>query len=305
MTPLKPITLLPGAAAILHTHLGTTHSTNSQLIDWMVLSHQEQADISQYRPHYTRAHLLTADTQSGGRGQHGRTWQSPLGNVYLSLYVPLVGAALPDTPQLCQRLDGRLSLCVGYQLSQMPLIQAINAARQQAHLPPIGVKWVNDVGFYQGQVFQKLAGILIEPVMAASRMLGVVVGVGVNVNQAPTLTRQTQEGLNYHAIGLQQLTDQILTPEACYLPVQAAIVQAIQQFNGFAQAAMVEKFMHDYALVDVLANKSLQIKRPMTDQTPIEGVACGIDRNGSLQIRQDDGTIMPVWTGTIHARNAR
>ena len=78
-----------------HTHLASTHSTNSQLIEWMILSYQAQSPTEHNRPHFSRPHVLTAATQSGGRGQHGRTWQSPLGNVYLSLYVPTQAYALP------------------------------------------------------------------------------------------------------------------------------------------------------------------------------------------------------------------
>ena len=304
LSPNDPtMTVFTDLAPILHTHLDISHSTNSQLIDWIVLSHQEQADLAHRRPHYCRPHLLTADTQTGGRGQHGRSWQSPLGNVYLSLYLPTSQFALPDVVQLSQRLDGRLSLCVGYQLSQMAITQQINQQRAEHHLDPIGVKWVNDVGFYQGHTFQKLAGILIEPVTVAGQILGVVVGVGINISHAPILTSQTQEGLNYQAISLQDLAPSALVADTFYQPVQNAIVQAIQQFNGFALEHHVEQFLQDYAKADVLAGKALQVKLPMTDKPPIDGVAYGIDRNGSLQIRQNDGTILPVWTGTIHLQD--
>ena len=66
------MTVFTDLAPILHTHLDISHSTNSQLIDWIVLSHKEQADLSHRRPHYRRPHLLTADTQTGGRGQQAR-----------------------------------------------------------------------------------------------------------------------------------------------------------------------------------------------------------------------------------------
>ncbi|MFO1383787.1 MAG: hypothetical protein U1E91_02295 [Moraxella sp.] len=91
-------------------------------MDGAKLSAQSPTDHN--RPHFSRPHLLTADTQSGGRGQHGRTWQSPLGNVYLSLYVPTQAYAWQQNLCLSYRLDGRLSLCVGYQLSQIPIIEA-------------------------------------------------------------------------------------------------------------------------------------------------------------------------------------
>ena len=284
--------------SLCHTHLASTHSTNSQLIDWMVLSYQDQSPTDHNRPH-----LLTADTQSGGRGQHGRTWQSPLGNVYLSLYVPTQAYALPQNLCLSYRLDGRLSLCVGYQLSQIPIIEHINQTRLAKHLPIIGVKWVNDVGFYQPQdnlpdQFQKLSGILIEPVNVAGHMLGVVVGVGVNIAHAPALTQQTQEGLNYQAVSLQDLTKQRLQPRDFYQPISDAIANAIGQFNQLQAAEASQQFIHDFAQKDVLKNKHLQIHNALSEQS-ITGIAAGIDAQGCLLIEQADGSIQTIWTGTI------
>ena len=289
---------------IPHTHLPTTHSTNSQLIDWITLSYQEQSPTDHNRPHFSRPHLLTADTQSSGRGQHGRTWQSPIGNVYLSLYIPTQAFATDSALCLSYRLDGRLSLCVGYQLSKMPIIQQINQSRTQFNLPKIGVKWVNDVGFYQQTAnqavqFQKLSGILIEPVSVAGQMLGVVVGVGVNIAHAPILTSQTQEGLNYQAVSLQDLTEQPLQPSDFYQPITLAITQAIGQFNQLQYPVASQQFVLDFADMDVLQHRHLQIDNALSQQS-ITGIAQGIDEQGCLIVAQKDGTLHKIWTGTIH-----
>lgn len=270
---------------IPHTHLATTHSTNSQLIDWITQSFNNTQ--AENLAHFYRPHLLTADSQTSGRGQHGRTWQSPLGNVYLSLYIPTAAFA-EDTHAVKQRLDGRLSLCVGYQLSQIPQI---------ASLKKVGVKWVNDIGFYKNDVFQKLSGILIEPVSVENKLVGVVVGVGMNISYAPTLTNQTQERLNYQAVSLQDLLGKNLQASEFYQPINQAILQAVKQFNGFSEPSNVADFLYNFRQVDVLLGKKLQVTLP-TNQA-IVGTAHGIDSNGSLQIVQDNGTIASIWTGTI------
>lgn len=291
-------------STILHTHLSTTHSTNSQLIDWIVLSYQEQASLDHNRPHFSRPHLLTADSQSSGRGQHGRTWQSPIGNVYLSLYVPTQAVSSQQDIYLANRLDGRLSLCVGYQLSNLSVIAHINAARAAKQLPTIGVKWVNDVGFYEYKddqrfQFQKLAGILIEPVSISGQLLGVVVGVGVNIAHAPVLTRQTQEGLNYQAISLQALTAQMLHANDFYQPIADAIAQAFAQFNQLQTSQASQQFVAQFAKKDVLKHHHLQINNALSEQS-ITGIAKGIDEQGCLVIAQADGQLQKIWTGTIH-----
>ena len=84
-----------------HRHLASSSSTNSELI----------AALQDGTLNCAEMHLLTAETQSSGRGQHGRSWQSPRGNVYLSLYHPV---HMP--------ISGLLSLIIGVELAKMPII---------------------------------------------------------------------------------------------------------------------------------------------------------------------------------------
>lgn len=277
-----------------HSHLASTHSTNSQLIDWITQSFKNKNTellgeiLDKKLHHFSQPHLLTADTQTSGRGQHGRQWQSPLGNVYLSLYIPTTEFAEDKNFALKQRLDGRLSLCVGYQLSQISEIKA---------LQKIGVKWVNDIGFYESNQFHKLSGILIEPVSVDNKLLGVVIGVGMNIAFAPTLTNQTQKGLNYKAVCLQDLLGQTLNPHEFYQPISHAILQAIEQFNGFIKPSHVAEFLQKFHQIDIVLGKKLQISLPNNEK--ITGTGQSIDKNGCLQILQHDGTITPIWTGTL------
>ena len=62
-----------------HVHFANIDSTNSQLIN----------DITSNVLNHQKIHLFTADHQSAGRGQYGRTWVSNKGNVFLSLYIPI------------------------------------------------------------------------------------------------------------------------------------------------------------------------------------------------------------------------
>ena len=129
-------------------------------------------------------------------------------------------------------------------------------------------------------------------------MLGVVIGVGVNIAHAPVLTEQTQEGLNYQAVSLQDLTTQRLQPSEFYQPVSDAIANAIGQFNQLQATEASQQFIHDFAQKDVLKNKHLQIHNALSEQS-ITGIAAGIDAQGCLLIEKADGSIQTIWTGTI------
>lgn len=280
---------------IPHTHIPTSQSTNSELLSAITDSFSQQQSLHHY--HFNYAHLLTTDQQTNGRGQHGRSWQSPTGNVYLSLYIPYLTFSKENSPHLQRLIDGRLSLCVAYQLVKMPIIQQIN----QQKFIKIGVKWVNDLGFYQHHTFQKLSGILIEPVNVNSQTIGAIVGIGFNINHSPILANN-HEKMPYHAISLADLHPNWqyvhdLTPY--YHAIQTAILQAIDQFNHFNQPKKVEQFVQDFHQVDVLWQKRLRIHSDIQPNSTIIGTAQGIDSNGCLQILSDNGKQQSIWSGNI------
>ncbi|WP_201511363.1 biotin--[acetyl-CoA-carboxylase] ligase [Psychrobacter alimentarius] len=300
-----------------HRHLVTSGSTNSELID----------DLQTGVLDTTQMHLLTAETQSSGRGQHGRSWQSPHGNVYLSLYYPV---HMP--------ISGLLSLIIGFELAKMPVIQMLNEQLCAQGLATIGVKWANDLGFYQlsdksqnhsrqqdqstlddseptAQTlpFHKLAGILIEPVTQSGKLVGVVMGIGLNVKTAPKLTAQTSEGMSYQAISLQDICERLL-PNAVTLPslrvlyqqMSKALMAAMTRFEHLAlekptgHTYYLDRFLEQFSSMDALAGLRLRVTQDHgnAEQT-VTGFACGIDTHGCLQLRQDGGKISALFTGRI------
>ncbi|MDX2142450.1 MAG: biotin--[acetyl-CoA-carboxylase] ligase [Rhodospirillaceae bacterium] len=113
--------------------------------------------------------VVTAKSQTAGRGRAGRQWQSPPGNLYASI---LLGA--PDVPATAPQLSFVVALAV---------IDAIQAcAPDIASDDSLKCKWPNDVVFRGA----KVAGILLETVSGAdAEQRFVVVGVGVNVVPTP------------------------------------------------------------------------------------------------------------------------
>ncbi|MGI8421190.1 MAG: biotin--[acetyl-CoA-carboxylase] ligase [Gaiellaceae bacterium] len=101
--------------------------------------------------------LVTADEQTAGRGRLGRSWEAPAGSSLLASVVLRPSAF---------RRAAELSLFAG-----LAVAETIEAAlgRQAA------IKWPNDVLVDD----RKLAGVLAE-----ARAEAVVVGIGINVNQA-------------------------------------------------------------------------------------------------------------------------
>lgn len=269
--------------ATLHTHFDITDSTNTQLI---------HAVTNGTHPH-TIPHLYTASHQTAGRGQHGRTWVSGADNVFLSLYVPMGQGAYE-----LHTLSGLLSLVIGFHLVNIPIIQTINAHRQTNGLPPIGVKWANDMGFYDDKtgIFRKLAGILIEPVFKKlndkNTLVGVVVGVGLNVNNSPMI----KDGL-YQATCLNELSDINTYAQDLYIPMTNTILEAIQICNHCKKPIFLQNFIKKFNADHLLTNKLIHIfiQNNMTD-IYAKGKCIGIGSAGELLLN-DGGDIKPIFAG--------
>lgn len=109
--------------------------------------------------------LVTAEAQTAGRGRRSRGWQSPRGNLYMSLI------ARPG--------------CAPSRAGQLSFVAAVALGEALGPLLPAGVepayKWPNDV-LLNGR---KVAGLLLEASTVGERLAWVVVGVGVNVAHHP------------------------------------------------------------------------------------------------------------------------
>lgn len=110
---------------------------------------------------------LRADRQTGGKGRHGRAWQSPVGNLHASTLVR-IRADDPPAPGLA-------------------LVAAV-ALHEAAcrHVPGLSLKWPNDLLWGQA----KVAGILLEREGEA-----VIVGFGVNLAHHPDLAERPATSL--------------------------------------------------------------------------------------------------------------
>lgn len=269
--------------ATSHYHFDSTDSTNTQLI----------CAIAEGRLPHTASHLYTASHQTKGRGQHGRTWVSGADNVLLSLYAPM-----GQSEDCLHALSGLLALIVGFHLSQLEPIKAINTTRTAQNLTPIGVKWANDLGFYDNQsnCFKKLAGILIEPVFKKlahkNTLTGIVIGVGLNVGNAPLI----KDGL-YHATCLNELSDNQFYVQALYQPITHALLTAIQTCNDCQDGAYLNNFIQAFNQQHTLTHHHVAIfmQNNMNDVVA-QGQCMGIGNQGELLLN-NQGIITPIFAG--------
>lgn len=106
---------------------------------------------------------VVAKEQLGGKGQMGTVWQSKAGeNLTCSVFVPIKNLKLVDQFYI-----------------SMAVSQAVYDTLNSFGLPKLSIKWPNDI--LSGR--NKVCGILIENLVNNGQLKGIIVGVGININQ--------------------------------------------------------------------------------------------------------------------------
>jgi len=152
---------------------------------------------------------IHAARQVAGRGRRGRAWSDPVGNFAASLVLRPEGA------------PGEVALRSF--VAALALHDALSAVAPGADL---ALKWPNDVLLAGG----KLAGILLEGTSHGARMDHLVIGIGVNLVEAPL----RGEGA-VAPVSLRGETEVVIAPEALLAHLAAAYARREATFvtEGF------------------------------------------------------------------------
>jgi BirA family biotin operon repressor/biotin-[acetyl-CoA-carboxylase] ligase len=202
--------------------------------------------------------IVTAETQTAGRGRRGRSWLSPPGlNLYLS--------CLKRFDAGFASLSG-LSLATGVIVLRALHALAIDGAR---------LKWPNDVLTERG----KLAGILVELSGEYQGPCAAVIGIGLNLRLTPALHEQAGQPIADLA-SLCNGTSPDRNRVAAALVT--SLVHGLAQFESDGFAAFVD----EYAQHDALRGVPLRVSSPAGD---LDGVGAGIDARGALQLQTAAG----------------
>jgi BirA family biotin operon repressor/biotin-[acetyl-CoA-carboxylase] ligase len=207
----------------------------------------------------TRPTLLVAEQQTAGRGRQGRVWQGQRADTLtFSLGLMLAPADWSG-----------LSLAVGVSVAY---------ALDTQHSMGLGLKWPNDMWMGEPTAARKLAGTLIETVWVEgdhSTARYTVIGMGINLH-AP---HNSEFGIP--AAGLCEWMGDTLLPPDVLARLIRPLVSGIKLFEaqGFAP------FRAGFAKRDVLLGQAVRLSNGR------EGVACGVDAAGVLQLDTATGRL--------------
>lgn len=211
--------------------------------------------------------LIVSNQQTAGRGQAGRVWQSPEGNLYLSLRWTLQ-----------HPLSGRLALEIALALVNMPFLK---------HQTGLQIKWPNDLYFNQA----KWGGILIEPVNHAQQQAQpehhsqVIIGVGLNLL---AMQAQVQDQV---VTDLSQIIDHLPDQTTLILQTTIALIEACHQFEH-GSIDLPPRF----ASFDALLEKPVILH--LAGQADISGIMRGVQSDGALLLETAQG-MQVVYSGQV------
>lgn len=194
-------------------------------------------------------HAVRADRQTGGRGRTGRVWVSDLGGLWLSAALPTPGA---------RSTWAVLPLAAGWAVIEG--LRAIGAR-------DLRLRWPNDI--LVGR--RKLAGLLVEQF----RPDAAVVGIGVNVSNAPARVDATLDGLT---ITVSDLAPQPVSMAEMTRLVLAALRRAQETLAQGAFAEIARAINQQW-------DRERRVQLTLNDRSaPVQGRFTGVDAEGRLTV---------------------
>jgi len=208
---------------------------------------------------------ITAGRQTAGRGRRGRGWSTETGNLAATLLtttdVPAAEAA---------------------QLSFVAALAACDLADACLGAGAARLKWPNDVLVFG----KKAVGILVESGARPDGRLWLAVGIGINLAHAP------------------QDTDRPAAAFADYMsgppPSPAAAIEVVaSRFEAWRRVWATQGFGPIAEAWTLRAHGLGQRCEARLPTRTVGGVAEGMDPDGALRLRLDDGALERITAGDV------
>ncbi|MEZ4614241.1 MAG: biotin--[acetyl-CoA-carboxylase] ligase [Caldilineaceae bacterium] len=310
-------------AALQDCPVGHTVDYHLQVASTMPLAHQRATD-----PTVRSGTLVVAEEQTAGRGRRQRRWETPPGQ---ALLISLI--LKPPLPFPIQQIPMAAGLvAVAAITKQLPELQG-----------QVGLKWPNDllIGHNMADA-GKIGGILIESNFYGAALGHVIVGMGLNVQQAPAMLPQAPPGapsatsLRHYMqsngietaenskldrtallIALCQTWATLLDPTTLD-PTQAAQTDATESPNQIFESnlvwqtatagsplAIVARWRHHLWTLGHKVAVQVADTAEGSVPPPICGTAVDVTNDGQLVVHADNGDVHTFDAGDVSVRMAR
>jgi BirA family biotin operon repressor/biotin-[acetyl-CoA-carboxylase] ligase len=213
--------------------------------------------------------LVAADGQTQGRGRGGHSWFTP------------PGSALAFSLVLRPRRE---------ETARVPLFSALGALVVARTLEDIGltpqIKWPNDILLNR----RKICGILAESVWLGESVESIVLGIGVNVSPESIPPAET---LSFPATSLESETSQSLDRLSLLRNILSALVEWRPRLGTVEFLKAWEERLAFRGEAVCLWEEGMPLRT---------GRISGLERDGGLRLRGENGESFVVQFGEVHLR---
>ena len=216
--------------------------------------------------------VIISEKQSGAKGRLGKSWESPLGGIWLSLVVK------PNVDH-----------------SKIPMITLATGVAVVKTLERIGIenaeiKWPNDVMIND----KKVCGILTEAVTKLNSIETVVVGVGIdanlNIEDFPKDLQKTTTSIE-HELGKKVDENQLIK----------IFFEEFENIYELYSHEKYEEILKEWRKSSYSIGKIVEVRKPY--RKAYDAYIVGISNDGALVVEKNDGTLEKVISGECTIKN--
>ena len=213
--------------------------------------------------------LVVANEQTAGRGRLDRPWFTPPSS---ALAFSLILRPTADEKPHLSRTVGLAALSIADTIGMLGLAPQI--------------KWPNDI-LLNGR---KVAGILIELVWSGEDVDCVVIGIGINVAKGAV---PSTDILRFPAISLEHVLGEAPDRKKLLYDILASLIALRPHMRSASFMKSWEK---------LLAYYGKQVRVEMGSEQSVIGEIIGLESDGSLNLRDEDGKTVTVRFGDVRLR---
>jgi BirA family biotin operon repressor/biotin-[acetyl-CoA-carboxylase] ligase len=216
--------------------------------------------------------VVISEKQTDARGRSGKSWESPLGGIWLSIILQ------PN---------------VHY--SKLPLITlatgvAVAKAIERTGITSSEIKWPNDIMLHG----KKVCGILTEAVTKFNTIENVIIGVGIDANiDISDFPEELQDGTTTLADELGRKED-----ENTLIRI---FLEEFEKISELFNHEGFEEILKEWRKRSYSIGKIVEVREPFNKN--YDAYVLGISREGALVVEKIDGTLEKVISGECIIKN--
>ena len=216
--------------------------------------------------------VVISEKQTDAKGRSGKSWESPLGGVWLSIILkPTIDfAKLP-----------LLTLATGV---------AVAKAIEKTGIKNVEIKWPNDIILHG----KKVSGILTEAMTNFNTIDNVIIGVGIDANvNLSDFPEELQNGTTTLANELGRKEDE-----------NDLIKYFLEEFENITELFNnegYEEILKEWRKRSYSVGKIVEVREPFNKN--YDAYVVGINKEGALIVEKIDGTLEKVISGECIIKN--